>query len=80
MFLYRLIILSQTKIISTVQFKNRASSSYNGVKANKKVVAPIYGEITLTEESINIQQVPKGPIFITQLESPEPDVIVVDKL
>ena len=43
-------------------------------------MAPICGEITLPKEYIKTQKVTNRPKFITQSESPAPEVIVVDKL
>ena len=43
-------------------------------------MAPIFGEITLPKEYIKTQKVTNRPKFITQSESPAPEVIVVDKL
>ena len=43
-------------------------------------MAPIFGEITISKESIKTQKVTNGPNLITQSEALAPEVILVDKL
>ena len=50
--------------------KNRSSSSDREKEAKEKVVAPIFGEITLTKEYVNTKKVNNRQKLITQSESP----------
>ena len=60
--------------------KNRASSSFKGGKAKKKVVAPICGKITLPIEYIKTQKLINGSNLINQSDASELELIVVEKL
>ena len=78
-FLYCVVLLSETCLISTIQLKID-HHQVRRKKAKVKVVAPVCGKITPPKEYIKTQKVTNGPNLITQSEAPVPELIVVDKL